>query len=71
MTDPRYTKLAETLIHYSCELESGDKVLIEAIDTPAEFTRELVRVAHESGTASTTCIATDDEVVADHRPSVQ
>jgi aminopeptidase len=49
MPDPRYTKLAETLIHYSCELKSGEKVLIEAIDTPHEFTKELIRVAHEAG----------------------
>lgn len=49
MPDPRYTRLAETLIHYSCELQAGEKVLIEAIDTPAEFTTELVRVAHDSG----------------------
>ncbi len=49
MTDPRFTKLAETLIHYSCELQAGEKVLIEAIDTPAAFTKELVRVAHEAG----------------------
>ncbi len=34
MTDPRYTKLAQTLIHYSCELKAGEKLLIEAIDTP-------------------------------------
>jgi len=46
MIDPRYTKLAETLIHYSCELKAGEKVLIEAIDTPTDFTKELVRVAH-------------------------
>ena len=49
MTDPRYTTLAHTLIHYSCELREGEKVLIEAIDTPAAFTRELVRLAHEAG----------------------
>jgi aminopeptidase len=49
MSDPRYTKLAETLIHYSCELKAGEKVLIEAIDTPNEFTTELVGVAHEAG----------------------
>ncbi len=51
MTDPRYTKLAETLVHYSCELEPGEKVLIEAIDVPHGFTNELVRVAHEGGVA--------------------
>jgi aminopeptidase len=49
MTDPRYTTLAQTLIHYSCELKAGEKVLIEAIDTPAAFTKELVRVAHHAG----------------------
>jgi aminopeptidase len=49
MIDPRHTKLAKTLIHYSCELQAGEKVLIEAIDTPATFTKELVRVAHEAG----------------------
>jgi aminopeptidase len=48
MPDPRYTKLAETLIHYSCELTAGEKVLIEAIDTPTAFTNELVRVAQEA-----------------------
>ena len=48
MTDPRFTKLAQTLIHYSCELQAGEKVLIEAIDTPTAFTNELVRVAHEA-----------------------
>jgi aminopeptidase len=48
MTDPRYTRLAETLIHYSCELKPGEKVLIEAIDIPHTFTNELVRVAHEA-----------------------
>ncbi|HUO07592.1 MAG TPA: aminopeptidase [Phycisphaerae bacterium] len=49
MLDPRYTKLAETLINYSCELKKGEKVLIEAIDVPHEFTNELVRVCAESG----------------------
>ncbi|MGN6369531.1 MAG: aminopeptidase [Phycisphaerae bacterium] len=49
MLDPRYTKLAKTLINYSCELKKGEKVLIEAIDIPHDFTKELVRVAAESG----------------------
>ena len=49
MTDPRHTKLAETLIRYSCALEEGENLLIEAIDVPDEFTRELVRVAHSHG----------------------
>jgi len=49
MTDYRYTKLAETLVHYSCELEPGEKVLIEAVDIPHQFTCELVRVAAAYG----------------------
>ena len=49
MTDPRHTRLAETLIHYSCDLQPGDKILIEAIDVPHEFTCELVRLAHDVG----------------------
>ena len=49
MSDPRHTTLAETLIHYSCELEAGEKVLIEAIDIPISFTRELVRTAAAAG----------------------
>src|SRR3990172_3515660 len=49
MTDPRLTRLANTLIHYSCGLKAGEKVLIEAIDIPHEFTCELVRVAGAGG----------------------
>jgi len=49
MTDPRYEKLADTLIHYSCKLAAGEKLLIEAIDVPDAFTRELVRTAAEAG----------------------
>ncbi len=32
MTDPRYTKLAQTLIHYSCELKAGEKRQVKAGD---------------------------------------
>ena len=49
MIDSRITRLAETLIHYSCDLQPGEKILIEAIDVPEEFTCELVRTAHEVG----------------------
>ena len=48
MADPRQTTLAETLIHYSCEIKPGEKVLIEAVDIPHSFTHELVRVAAEA-----------------------
>ena len=49
MSDPRHTQLAEILVQYSCNLQEGDKVLIEAIDIPHRFTSELVRVASEAG----------------------
>ncbi|MEK6798813.1 MAG: aminopeptidase [Planctomycetota bacterium] len=49
MLDPRWTKLAEVLINYSTAMQPGEKVLIEAIDVPHEFTCELVRVARRSG----------------------
>ena len=49
MIDARITRLAETLIHYSCDLQPGEKILIEAIDVPHEFTCELIRLAHAVG----------------------
>jgi len=52
MSDPRHTTLAETLINYSCDLKAGEKVLIEAIDIPHRFTKELVRVAAKAGAQS-------------------
>ena len=49
MIDPRYTKLADVLVNYSTSAKSGDKVLIEAIDIPAEMTCELIRVIRQAG----------------------
>ncbi len=49
MIDPRITKLANTLINYSCAVKPGEKTLIEAIDVPHEFTTECVRLAAEAG----------------------
>ena len=34
MNDPRLTRLAEVLIHHSCQLQAGETVLIEAYDLP-------------------------------------
>ena len=34
MNDPRLSQLAEILVDHSCQLKSGEKVLIEAIDLP-------------------------------------
>ncbi|MEZ5330614.1 MAG: aminopeptidase [Thermoanaerobaculia bacterium] len=49
MADPRHRALAETLVGYSCALEAGETVLIEAVGIPHAFTRELVRVAAAAG----------------------
>jgi aminopeptidase len=49
MLDPRYTKLASLLINYSTAVTPGDTVLIEAIDIPHDFTKELVRVCAAAG----------------------
>ncbi|TWT45901.1 Aminopeptidase T [Phycisphaerae bacterium RAS1] len=49
MLDPRYTKLAQTLVNYACAAKRGEKILFEAIDIPHEFTTECVRVARKAG----------------------
>jgi len=49
LIDPRMTKLAKLLTEYSTALNSGDKILIEAIDIPPEMVCELIRVAREAG----------------------
>lgn len=49
MIDPRITKLAHTLVNYSCAVKKGEKILIEAIDIPHEFTCECVRLARKAG----------------------
>ena len=43
MTDPRYKKLASLLIGYSTALKKGDRILLDMIDVPDEFTVELIR----------------------------
>jgi aminopeptidase len=47
--DPRYTRLAETLVRHSTAVVPGNRVLIEAFDVPAEFTTELIRVIDAAG----------------------
>lgn len=48
MLDPRQTRLAQNLINYSCKLEEGEKVLIEAFDPDIPFITELVKAAYEA-----------------------
>ena len=49
MRDPRYSRLAKVLVGHSIKLVPGEKVLVEAIDIPPDFTSELIRVIAESG----------------------
>jgi aminopeptidase len=49
MTDPRYSKLAKLLVQYSAELKRGDRVLLDLIDVPDEFSIELMRAARAAG----------------------
>lgn len=50
MKDPRITLLAETLIDHSCQLRSGQKVIIEAFDLPeTALVCDLVETAYARG----------------------
>ena len=49
MTDPRYTKLARLLVEYSTQLKKGDRVLLDVIDVPDEFSIELMRAVRAAG----------------------
>jgi aminopeptidase len=49
MNDPRYTKLAELLVNYSTVLEKGERILLDMIDVPDEFTIELMRAVRKAG----------------------
>ena len=45
MLDPRIRTLAHNLIHYSCELKKGEKVLVETIGPEPALVNELIREA--------------------------
>jgi len=49
MTDPRYAKLAKLLVNYSTALKKGERVLLDMIDVPDEFTIELIRAVRAAG----------------------
>jgi aminopeptidase len=49
MTDERFTKLARLLVGYSTELKKGEKILLDMIDVPDEFTVELIRAVRHVG----------------------
>jgi aminopeptidase len=49
MIDTRYKTLASLLINYSTALKRDDRVLLDMIDVPDEFTVELMRAARKAG----------------------
>lgn len=49
MKDLRITKLAHTIVNYSCNLQSGEKMLIESIGNNDELVHELIREAYAVG----------------------
>ena len=49
MSDPRRNKLADGLVNYSTAVQPGERVLIEAIDTPEEFVTPIIRKVVEAG----------------------
>jgi aminopeptidase len=49
MTDPRYKRLATLLVEYSTTLKKGDRVLLDMIDVPDEFSIELMRAVRAAG----------------------
>ncbi len=49
MTDPRYWKLAKLLVNYSTQINKGDRVLLDMIDVPDEFSIELMRAVRAAG----------------------
>ena len=49
MRDPRYTELANVLVHHSCRVQPSEKVLVEAFDIPADFTVELIKTIDAAG----------------------
>lgn len=49
MSDPRYKKLADVLVHHSCELKKGETILLDMMDVPDEMTIALMRAVREVG----------------------
>ena len=62
MKDPRVSRLAKLLIHHSCALRDGEKVLIEAIGVPNEIVIALIREAKVVGGTPIVSIK-DDQVI--------
>lgn len=59
MSDPRLEKLAAVLVHYSMELQPGDKLQIESADIAAPLVRAVYREAVRAGVHVATRIFVD------------
>src|SRR5438552_18451495 len=49
MTDPRFRKLADLLVRYSTSLQKRERVLLDMIDVPDDFSIELMRAVRRAG----------------------
>lgn len=49
MKDPRIQKMAERLVNYSVELQPGEKLLIEVIDSGADLAQAIIKEAYKAG----------------------
>ena len=49
MVDPRICTLAKNLVNYSCSLQSGEKILIEAIGLELPFVKKLIKEVYSVG----------------------
>ena len=49
MSDPRFSKLAKNLVNYSCEVRTGEKVLIEAVGLELPLAGELIKEVYRAG----------------------
>ena len=57
MTDPRYPKLAKLLVNYSTALKKGDRILLDMIDVPDEFTVETICAVRAAGRSHVTYLS--------------
>lgn len=49
MSDERYDLLARTLVEFSVDLQSGERVLVNNIDVPDDMTIALLRAIRDRG----------------------
>ena len=49
MLDPRIRTLADNLVNYSCDLQPGETLLLEAIDIPPEVVATIVEAVVRKG----------------------